>query len=113
MATRTVDAIGNELLVMVTMVFVAIVGVGGFSLWDAGYLGSYWERWQGAAGIKCFDAEGRVTASGQETCFVLTQRGLNARERLTEDCKMEGQDEDKCRDLAVKQLTSSLPRQRQ
>ena len=53
-----VDSTGNEVFVMVVLVLVAIVGVGWFSLWDAGYLGSYWERRDRGGDIKCFDTQG-------------------------------------------------------
>ena len=104
-----VEPIRRDLVVMVGILLVSIGGVAWFSLWDAGYLGSYWERWDRGEGMKCFDAQGRVTVSGQQPCFVLTQRGLNARERMTEECKAKGQDEENCRELAVNQLASSLP----
>ena len=104
-----VASTGNEVFVMVVLVLVAIVGVGWFSLWDAGYLGSYWERWDRGGDIKCFDTQGHFTTSGKQTCFVLTQRGLNARERLTEECKEKGEDSETCLEQALKQLTSSLP----
>lgn len=105
---RPVDGIGKDVLVMVGLILVAMGGVAWFSLWDAGYLGSYWERWERGGDIKCFDAQGRVTTSGQQTCFVLTQRGLQARERLTDECKAKGQDEDQCRELATGLMASHL-----
>ena len=100
--------IKKDIVLMVAIVLVCIAAVGWFSLWDTGYLGSYWERWDRGGDIKCFDAQGQVTTSSQQPCFVLTQRGINARERLTEACEAKGQDPEACLDLAVKQLTSHL-----
>lgn len=91
------------------LVVVAIVGVGWFSLWDAGYLGGYWERWERDGDIKCFDAQGQFTASGQQPCFVLTQRGLNARERLSETCIEGGEDSETCLERALQHLAAFLP----
>jgi hypothetical protein len=105
---RSFDGIGKDVLVMVGLIVVAMGGVAWFSLWDAGYLGSYWERWERGGDIKCFDVHGRATTSSQQTCFVLTQRGLHARERLTEECKGKGQDEDQCRELATGLMASDL-----
>ena len=105
---RTLDGIGKEVLVMVALILVAMGGVAWFSMWDAGYLGSYWERWERGGDIKCYDAQGQVTTSGQQGCFVLTQRGLHARERLTEECKAKGQDENQCRELATSLMAAGL-----
>ena len=46
---------------MVGLVFLTISAIVWFNIWDAGYLGSYWERWEGKGDIKCFDAQGHIT----------------------------------------------------
>ena len=102
-------SMASEGLVMVILLLlVPLTAIIAFNFWEEGYLGSYWERWERNGDIKCYDQQGRVTSSSQETCFVLTLRGIKARERLTEACKATGGIAERCLQRAVDELTSHL-----
>src|SRR5215212_2400462 len=98
----------KELLMVILSLLVPLTVMVAFNFWEEGYLGSYWERWESKGDIKCYDQQGRVTSSNQENCYVLTLRGIKARERLTEACKANGESAEKCLQRAVDVLTSHL-----
>ena len=104
------DATQKEVLFMVAIFVASVAGVLWFSLWDDGYLGSYWERWDRDGDIMCFDIQGRKTRSSLAECYVLTHRGLKARERWADDCKSKGETDAVCDSRAVIYMTRQLSR---
>jgi hypothetical protein len=105
---ETESMASKELVMVILSVLIPLTALVAFNFWEEGYLGSYWERWERPGDIKCYDQHGRLTSSSQETCFVLTLRGIKARERLTEACKAKGGIAGRCLQGAVDELTSHL-----
>ena len=104
------DAIQREVLFIFAIFVASIAGVLCFSLWDDGYLGSYWERWTRDGDIMCFDIQGQKTRSSLGECYVLTHRGLKARERWADDCKSKGETATVCDQRAIIYMTRQLSR---
>jgi hypothetical protein len=99
---------GREYMIIIASILIPLTAMTAFNFWEEGYLGSYWQRWELSGNIKCYDKQGRVTSSSQEVCYVLTLRGIKARERLTEACKAKGEKAGKCLQMAVNEVTSHL-----
>jgi hypothetical protein len=98
----------RQFMMIIASILIPLTVMVIFILWEDGYLGSYWERWERKGDIKCYAKEGRVTSSSQDVCYVLTLRGIKARERLTEACKAKGKMAESCLQFAVDELTSHL-----
>jgi hypothetical protein len=102
------DGTQKHILIIVAIFVVSISGVLWFSLWDDGYLGWHWERWDRNGDILCFDIQGRKTRSSLGDCYVLSHRGLKARERWADDCKSKGETATVCDQRAVVYMTRQL-----
>lgn len=106
--------------IAVTVLAIVIVGVllslivGGFYLFDEGYLGFYWNRLNSVYDpmvkkTRCIDDVGELMTL-EEPCLILTLRGRKAMERFQQTCEKEGGDAEGCSQEAFRWVYAQQPR---
>lgn len=96
-------------------IFFLPVGVLGASyLWDNGYLGSYWKRYNTLYdprlhAVRCLDENGELTDEIVPPCFVMTLRGMKAMDRYKSNCMDNGGKQEDCTSKAYDWLISKRP----
>jgi hypothetical protein len=80
-------------------------------LWDEGYLGSHWKRYDSTndpkvKAFRCLDEKGDVMDDSEPPCFVLTVRGRKAMARHQKACEEKGGTQEACYEEAWTWLMS-------
>lgn len=92
-----------------------VVLIGGY-LWDEGYVGFYWQRYDSLYDpklnvVRCLDEHGEL-ANFEPPCVVMTERGRKAMERYEVTCEESGGKHDECSRKAYEWLLSKQPKVR-
>jgi hypothetical protein len=84
-------------------------------LWDEGYLGFYWDRYDSIYDPKlnvtrCIDDNGELSQALSPPCAVVNSRGMKARERWAKRCEESGRDSESCTAESYQWLYSTEPK---
>lgn len=91
---------------------IILFGIG--YLWDEGYLGFYWDRYDSLYDPKlkvhrCIGDNGELSEDMEPPCLVLTLRGQRAQERRAKQCEEAGGDREGCSTESYSWLYSTQP----
>lgn len=101
--------------VLFVLIGVPLIAVGVVYIYEEGYLGFYWERYESIYDpqlktYRCIDENGELAETLEYPCLVVTQQGQKAQARLAKNCEIGGGEPEKCQKDSYDWLISTQPR---